>query len=107
MGVLLSNFPEGMSSSAGLRSAGWARGRVIGMWLVVMAVAGLSAAVGYEVLDGPSSGQSAAFAQGFAAGALLTMVADTLLPEAYKVERGFTGTLVTIGFAISLVLSSL
>jgi ZIP family zinc transporter len=106
-GVLLSNLPEGMSSSAGLRIAGWPRGRVLGMWLAVMAVAGVSAALGYQLLGDPSRGHSGAFAQGFAAGALLAMVADTLLPEAYEVERGFTGSLVSVGFAVSLIVSSL
>jgi zinc transporter, ZIP family len=106
MGVLLSNLPEGMSSSAGLRIAGWPRGRVLRMWLAVLIVAGVSAALGYQLL-GESSGHSGAFAQGFAAGALLAMVADTMLPEAYEVEQGFTGSLVAVGFAISLILSSL
>jgi len=107
MGVLLSNFPEGMSSSAGLRIAGWRRGRVFGMWLVIMVVAGLSAALGHEVLGNESNALVGAFAQAFAGGALLAMVADTMLPEAYEVEQGFTGSLVAIGFAISLILSSL
>lgn len=106
-GVLLSNLPEGMSSSAGLRIAGWPRRRVFGMWLAVMVVAGLSAALGYQFLGDPSSTRSGAAAQGFAAGALLAMVADTMLPEAYEVERVFTGSLVAVGFAISLMLSSL
>ena len=106
MGVLLSNLPEGMSSSAGLRIAGWPRGRVLGMWLAVVIVAGISAALGYQLL-GDASGHSGAFAQGFAAGALLAMVADTMLPEAYEVEKGFTGSFVAVGFAISLILSSL
>ena len=107
MGVLLSNLPEGMSSSAGLRIAGWPRGRVFGMWLAVMIVAGVSAALGYQLLGDPSSGHSGAFAQGFAAGALLAMVADTMLPEAYETEQSFTGSLVAVGFATSLILSSL
>ena len=106
MGVLLSNLPEGMSSSAGLRIAGWTRKRVFGMWFAIMVVSGVSAALGYQLL-GDSSGRSGAFAQGFAAGALLAMVADTMLPEAYEVEKGFTGSLVAVGFAISLILSSL
>ena len=80
IGVLLSNLPEGMSSSAGMRTAGWPRGRVFGLWLVVVVVSGVSAALGYQLLGDPSSGHSGAFAQGFAAGALLAMVADTMLP---------------------------
>jgi zinc transporter, ZIP family len=96
-----------MSSSAGMRIAGWPRGRVFGMWIAVAVVSGLSAALGYQLLGDPSSGHSGAFAQGFAAGALLAMVADTMLPEAYGTEQGFTGSWVAIGFAISLILSSL
>jgi zinc transporter, ZIP family len=106
VGVLLSNFPEGMSSSSGLRTAGWSRDRVVRMWLVVIAVAAVSAALGYALLD-PASGRTGAFAQGFAAGALLAMVADSLLPEAYDVERTSTGSLVAIGFAASLMLSAI
>ena len=106
VGVVLSNLPEGLSSSSGLRIAGWPRARVVRMWLVVIAVAALSAALGYALLD-PASGRTGAFAQGFAAGALLAMVADTLLPEAYDVERVSTGALVAIGFAISLMLSAI
>jgi len=106
VGVMLSNFPEGMSSSSGLRAAGWPLGRVVWMWLAVIAVAAVSAALGYVLLD-PASGRSGAFAQAFAAGALLAMVADTLLPEAYEVEGVATGSLVAIGFAISLMLSAI
>ena len=106
VGVMLSNLPEGMSSSAGLRIAGWPKGRVFGMWLVVMLVSGASAAAGSHFLSDPSLSGSAAVAQGFAAGALLAMVADTLLPEAYEVEGVFTGSWVAIGFALSLILTS-
>jgi zinc transporter, ZIP family len=45
--------------------------------------------------------------QAFAAGALLAMLADTMLPEAYAVEGVLTGTLVVVGFAISLALSAI
>ncbi len=105
-GVILSNFPEGLSSASGLRIAGWARERVVKMWLVVIALSGVSAALGYVLLD-PTHGHTGAFAQSFAAGALLAMVTDTLLPEAYEVEGTTTGSLVAIGFALSLVLSAL
>ena len=84
IGVMLSNLPEGMSSSSGLRIAGWARARVVRMWLVIVVVSGLSAALGYAVLD-PTHGRTGAFAQAFAAGALLAMITDTMLPEAYDV----------------------
>jgi zinc transporter, ZIP family len=105
-GVALSNLPEGMSSSSGLKRAGWPTGRVVAMWLAVMAVSAVSAAAGYVLLD-PASGRTGALVQAFAAGALLAMLADTLLPEAYAVEGVLTGPLVVTGFAISLALSAI
>jgi ZIP family zinc transporter len=72
---------------------------------VVILVSALSAAAGFALLD-PRSGRTAALVQAFAAGALLAMLADTLLPEAYKVEGVVTGSLVVAGFAVSLALSA-
>jgi ZIP family zinc transporter len=106
IGILLSNLPEGLSSSSGLRIAGWPRARVVKMWLIVVAVSGVSAALGYAVLD-PAHGHTGAFSQAFAAGALLAMITDTMFPEAYDVEHVSTGAFVAIGFAISLMLSAL
>jgi ZIP family zinc transporter len=105
-GVVLSNLPEGMSSSSGLKAAGWPMSRVLLMWLAVVVASALSAAAGYAVLD-PASGRTGALVQAFAAGALLAMLADTLLPEAYAVEEVLTGSLVVAGFAISLALSAI
>ena len=104
-GILLSNLPEGMSSSAGLRAANWPRRRVMSMWLVVLVASAASAAIGYAVLD-PTHGNAGAVAEAFAAGALLAMVSDTLLPEAFGVEGVLTGSLVAAGFAVSLMLSA-
>jgi ZIP family zinc transporter len=104
-GVALANLPEAMSSSSGLKAAGWPRRRVMLMWLAVVVVSALSAAAGYVVLD-PASAHIGALVQAFAAGALLAMLADTLLPQAYAVEGVLTGPLVVVGFAGSLALSA-
>jgi ZIP family zinc transporter len=105
-GVALSNLPEGMSSSSGLKAAHWPEALVVLMWSAVVVVSALSAAAGYVLLD-PASGRTGALVQAFAAGALLAMLADTLLPEAYKVEGVLTGPLVVVGFALSLALSAI
>ena len=105
-GVVLSNLPEGMSSSSGLKAAGWPQGRVVLMWSAVVLVSALAAAAGYALLD-PAGGRTGALVQAFAGGALLAMLADTLLPEAYKVEGVLTGPLVVTGFAASLALSAI
>lgn len=106
VGIILSNLPEGMASSSGLKAAVWPKDRVVLMWLAVIAVAAVAAGAGYVVLD-PASGYTGSLIQAFAAGALLAMVADTLLPEAYEVEGVLTGPLVVIGFAVSLALAAL
>ena len=104
-GVALSNLPEGMSSSSGLKAAGWPRGRVLAMWSVVVLVSALAAAAGFALLD-PASGWTGALVQAFAAGALLAMLATSLLPQAYVVEGVVTGPLVVVGFAVSLAMSA-
>jgi zinc transporter, ZIP family len=91
---------------AGCASQGWTRARVVRIWVIVIAVAAVSAALGYLLLD-PASGRNGAFAQGFAAGALLAMITDTMLPESYDVEHTSTGALVAIGFSVSLILRDL
>src|SRR4029453_18521030 len=97
--------PEGMAASSGLKAAGWPRGRVLGMWSVVVLVSALASAAGYATLD-PANGGTGALVEAFAGGALLAMLANSLLPEAYDVEGVFTGPLVVVGFAVSLALSA-
>jgi ZIP family zinc transporter len=103
--VALSNLPEGMSSSSGLKAAGWPRRRVLAMWSVVVLVSAVAAAAGYVTLD-PASGRTGALVEAFAGGALLAMLANSLLPEAFAVEGVVTGPLVVLGFAVSLALSA-
>lgn len=106
VGVALSNLPEGMSSSSGLDQAGWSLRKVVLMWLAVLVVSALAAGFGYVALD-PDTARTGALVQAFAAGALLAMLADTMLPEAYAVEGVFTGSLVVAGFAASMALSAI
>jgi zinc transporter, ZIP family len=105
--VFLSNVPESMSAATGLRAT-WSRGRIMGLWAVVALVSALAAALGYVLLDGASP-EWVAIIQGFAAGAILTMLADTMFPEAYEAEgrTPFTGVVTTLGFALAALLSSL
>ena len=107
--VAISNLPEGMASSSGLRAAGWPVRKVIVMWSLVIAASASSAAAGYVLLD-PANGligpEGQSLAQAFAAGALLTMLSDTMLPEAFEELRDWTGALVVLGFAGSIVLSA-
>ena len=105
IGIGLSNLPEGMAASAGLRARKWPIGRVMLMWSAVVATSAVSAGLGHTVLasdDGTLTGA----VQTFAAGALLAMISDTMIPESYEVERVWTGGLVVGGFAASLLIAA-
>jgi zinc transporter, ZIP family len=104
--VFLSNLPEAVAATSGLLRSGWARGRVLGLWLLVVAVSGLSALGGYALLDGASP-NTIAFVLSFAAGAILTMLADTMMPEAFEQEGKLVGVVTTIGFAVAFAISAL
>ncbi len=110
LAVAVSNLPEGMASSSGLRAAGWPLKRVIAMWSLVVLVSAIAATAGYVLLD-PASGligpAGQSLAQAFAAGALLTMLCDTMLPEAFDVLRDWTGALVVLGFTASIAFSAI
>jgi ZIP family zinc transporter len=105
--VFLSNVPESLSAATGLRARMSGAG-IIALWSAVAVVSALAAAAGYAVL-GDASGNWVAFIQSFAAGAILTMLADTMIPEAFDAEgrSPLTGVVTTLGFALSALLSTL
>ncbi|HEX5451066.1 MAG TPA: hypothetical protein VFW86_01640, partial [Candidatus Limnocylindrales bacterium] len=104
--VFLSNLPEAVAATSGLLRSGWARSRVLGLWAAVVAVSGLSALAGYGLLDGASPNMIA-FVLSFAGGAILTMLADTMMPEAFEQEGKLVGVVTTIGFAVAFGISAL
>jgi ZIP family zinc transporter len=103
--VVLSNVPEGLSGARGLRIAGRSRRWILALWLGVAAVSALAAALGYTILGGASDGVIA-FLQAFAAGAILTMLADTMMPEAFEHGGSAVGLVTCLGFALAYLLSN-
>jgi zinc transporter, ZIP family len=104
--VFLSNLPEAIAATSGLAQAGWARVRIIALWVVVALVSGLAALAGYGLLD-TASDRTVAFVLSFAAGAILTMLADTMMPEAFEHGGKLVGLFTTLGFALAFAISSL
>jgi len=104
--VFLSNLPEAVSSSAGMRADGAGRAQILLTWLAVVVVSALAAAVGYGALEG-ASGDAVGLLQAFAAGAVLTMLAETMMPEAFRFGGRAVGLLTVLGFAVSYLLSTL
>jgi zinc transporter, ZIP family len=103
--VFLSNVPESLSAAAGFRMRGWSGARSIELWTVVAAVATLAAALGALVADG-LSGDAFSFVNAFAAGAVLAMIADTMIPEAFRDSGRWAGFITVAGFALSFLLST-
>ena len=104
--VFLSNLPEAIAASTGLRSGGWAPRRIMVLWVLVALVSGLASLLGYALFD--SAGPSVlAFVLAFAAGAILTMLADTMVPEAYEHGGKAVGLLTTLGFGLAFFLTKL
>jgi ZIP family zinc transporter len=104
--VFISNVPEAISSSVGLAASGWRSRRILGLWTAIALISGLASLVGYAAFraDSPSA---IAFVLTFAAGAILTMLSDTMMPEAYRHGGKLVGVVTTLGFAVALMIQQL
>ncbi len=104
--VFLSNVPEAIAATTGLAASGWTRARILGLWALVALVSGLASLAGYAVFD-DASPRTIAFVLSFAAGAILTMLADTMMPEAFEHAGNKVGLATTLGFGLALALTTL
>jgi zinc transporter, ZIP family len=101
--VFVSNLPEAISSTSGLVSSGWKQARILWMWIAIAVVSALSSLAGY-VLFQDTSQDTVAFVLAFAAGAILTMLADTMMPEAFEHGGKLAGIVTTLGFAVAFAI---
>lgn len=104
--VFLSNAPEGLSAAAGMKKAGRSTAYILGLWGAVVVASAAGTLFGYLFLAG-APGDAVAAIQAFAAGAILTMLASTMMPEAYEEGGDVVGVVTAIGFLVAFVLSRL
>jgi zinc transporter, ZIP family len=104
--VFLSNLPESVAATVGLRSARWTAARIMGLWGLVTAAAAIASLLGYALLDGASP-RTIAWVLAFAAGAILTMLADTMMPEAFEHGGRYVGLATTAGFGLAFAITAL
>ena len=104
--VFLSNLPEAIGATSGLAIAGWRRWRILGLWGLVVLASGLASLAGYALLDNASP-DTIAFVLAFAGGAILTMLAETMIPEAYLRGGKAVGLVTTLGFGVAFAVSAL
>jgi ZIP family zinc transporter len=104
--VALSNVPEAVAASAGLSRSGWRTPSILGLWTLVALVSGLASLAGFALFDTASQGV-VALVLSFAAGAILTMLADTMMPEAFEHGGKLVGLATTCGFALAFGIGAL
>jgi len=103
--IFISNLPEAVGSATAMRGSGQARGTIIRLWLVVAVICALSTVAGYAIAD-TASGNLRGAIDGFAAGALLVMLIDEMIPDAAKQAGDIAGLLTVLGFAVAAALSA-
>ena len=103
--IFVSNLPEAIGSASDMRAGGQRNGVIIRLWTGVAAICTLASVLGYAIADA-ASGDLRAGIDGFAAGALLVLLVDSMVPEATRKYGRRAGLVTTLGFAVAAGLSS-
>lgn len=104
--IFLSNIPEGLSSAAGMKKAGRTARYIFGIWTGIAVLSGVAALIGFTLFHGASP-EIVAATTAVAAGAILAMLVDTMIPEAFEEAHDFAGLIAVVGFLIAFALSKL
>ena len=105
LAVFVSNFPESLTSSIGMRQAGYSMRRVLSLWGSQVLLSGICA-LGGSLLYGFIPDVSVAIVQSIAGGAVLAMLASTMMPEAYELGGGVVSLATILGFLTSFFIST-
>jgi ZIP family zinc transporter len=104
--IFLSNLPEGLSSAIGWKKAGRSMGYVLGVWLGIALLSGVASVVGYTAFREVDPAVTA-MVTALAAGAILSMLVDTMIPEAFEETHALAGLVTVLGFVCAFSLSKL
>jgi ZIP family zinc transporter len=102
--IFVSNLPEAIGSATDMARAGTDRRTITRLWLAVALICTIATVVGYGVAD-VTAGNFRAAIDGFAAGALIVMLIDSMIPEATGEAGRTAGLVTTLGFAVATALS--
>ena len=106
MAVFISNVPEAIAATTGLGAGGWSRFRIMRLWLLIAVVCGVASLAGFVVLENVANATQA-FINMFAGGAILVMLADTMIPEAFAHGGKPAGLVNVMGFALAAYFSTI
>ena len=102
--VFISNLPEGVAGTINLKGAGYSQKRIFWMWMALVIISAACAGLGFFlILNFPMV--DGRYTQAFAAGAMLTMLTDAMIPEAFEHGGMFTGLFTVMGFLFAAILS--
>ena len=102
--VAISNIPQGLGGTAGMLTSGWQKSKITRLWLAVCALSILAAALGYGLAQ-LIPGANGAVVDAFAAGALLVMLTDSMIPESFEHGGKETGLFLVLGFSLAVAVS--
>jgi ZIP family zinc transporter len=103
--VFISNLPEGVAGTLNLEAAGRSRRTIFWMWTALVLISAASAGLGYILIYSLLPEADGRFAQAFAAGAMLTMLADAMMPEAYEHGGKLVGIFTVLGYLFAAMLA--
>lgn len=104
--VFVSNLPESIAATSSLRASGWTHRSVMLLWTGIALACALASMAGYALLDGAAP-STLAFILAFAGGAILAMLATSMMPEAYEHARRWAGIATVAGFAVAFAINEL
>jgi ZIP family zinc transporter len=104
--IFISNIPEGLSSSSGMRKSGRSLRYIFSVWIGIALLSGLASLIGYSVF-GEFPPEVVAATTAVAAGAILAMLIDTMIPEAFEGDHQWAGITTVVGFLVAFVTSKL
>jgi ZIP family zinc transporter len=103
--IFVSNLPEGIGASVDMEASGMTRSRIIRVFVAVAVVCTLASGIGFAIADSISD-ELQSGVNGFAAGALLVMLIDSMIPESRSKAGRTAGLMAVLGFAVASALSS-
>jgi ZIP family zinc transporter len=103
--VFMSNLPEALGATSSLTRSGWSAANVLLLWTSIALVSALAAGLGYAYFDALPS-NTGVRANAFAAGAILAMLTDTMVPESFREGGRFAGIVTVLGFVVGVALTA-
>jgi ZIP family zinc transporter len=101
--VFISNLPEAIAGTTGMKAGGWKRSRIVTLWIGISVVCAFASVAGFSFFSGASE-HWLAFIQSFAGGAILMVLANSMIPESYEHGGKLTGIFAVFGFFISVAM---